>query len=421
MKIAVIGSGISGLGAAYLLSKDHEVSVFEKDERIGGHTATKEIIYKDERHFIDTGFIVFNDWTYPNFIKLIDELGVESKETEMSFSVKSELNGLEYAGGNLDTLFAQRKNLFSLKYLRMLKDIVRFNKDASKDLEQGRVEEAITLKQYLDKNGYSDLFITHYLIPMGSAIWSAPLAAMESFPLLFFIRFFKNHGLLNIKNRPQWRVVKGGSHSYLEPLCESFKDKIYTHSDIKSVQRLQDEVLITMANGSDHRFDQVVFACHSDQALALLKDPSADEKSILGAIPYQNNEVLMHTDDSLLPKNKKAWASWNYCLKSSNEASTKDQEAVLTYNMNILQGLQSDTTFCVSLNASEIIDPQKIIGKYNYSHPVFSLESVASANKWQDINGVNKTWFCGAYWANGFHEDGFSSAVRVAQNLGVKW
>lgn len=420
MKIAIIGSGISGLGAAYLLAKQHEITVFEKEDRIGGHTATKEINYLGEKHFIDTGFIVYNDWTYPNFIKLLNELQVKSQATEMSFSVKSALTGLEYAGSNLNSLFAQRKNIFSIKYLNMLREIVRFNELAKQDLELGRVEEGITLKEYLDKNAYSEFFRSHYLIPMGSAIWSASLATMEKFPLLFFVRFFKNHGLLNIKDRPQWRVLEGGSQAYLKPLSASFKDRVFTNRDIAIVTRSHEGVLITMKNGIQHHFDQVIFACHSDQALSLLGDASDKESNILGAIPYQNNDVVMHSDVSLLPKNKRAWASWNYQL-TSNGLKTNQQEAVLTYNMNILQGIKSDTTFCVSLNTRDSIAPEKIIGEYQYSHPVFSLASVDASERWTEINGVNKTWFCGAYWANGFHEDGFSSAIRVAKALGVDW
>jgi len=420
MKIAIIGSGISGLGAGYLLHKHHEVTVFEKEMIIGGHTATKEIDYQGEKYHIDTGFIVYNDWTYPNFIRLLNELKVESQPTEMSFSVKSEITGLEYAGSNLNTLFAQRKNIFSFSYLNMLREIVKFNQQATEDLESGKVDKAITLKEYLDIHAYGEMFRSHYLIPMGSAIWSASLDTMEKFPLLFFIRFFKNHGLLNIKNRPQWRVLKGGSHAYLKPLISGFEDRIFTDSHIRCVQRHEEGVTITMLSGAQHHYDQVIFACHSDQALALLGDATQTEAEILGAIPYQENEVVMHTDTSLLPNNKRAWASWNYQIKS-NALKGKQQQALLTYNMNILQGIESETTFCVSLNITDEIAHDKVIGQYRYSHPVFSLASVAAAERWQEINGVNKTWFCGAYWANGFHEDGFSSALRVANGLGIEW
>lgn len=420
MKIAIIGSGISGLGAAYLLSKQHDITVFEKEAIIGGHTATKEISYQGETHCIDTGFIVYNDWTYPNFIKLLNELKVETQPTQMSFSVKSELTGLEYAGSGFNSLFAQRKNLFSPKYINMLREIVRFNEQAKQDLETGKVDSSITLKDYLDKNKYGELFRSHYLIPMGSAIWSATSDTMENFPLLFFVRFFKNHGLLNIKDRPQWRVLKGGSHAYLKPLTKRFEDKIFTDSHIRSVIRNHEGVRIIMKSGAEHHFDQVVFACHSDQALDLLVDASEKEQKILGDILYQVNDVVMHTDTTLLPKNKRAWASWNYQLKNHG-LKNHPQHAVLTYNMNILQGLQSDTTFCVSLNTRESINSEKILGEYQYSHPVFTLESVAAAERWQEINGVNNTWFCGAYWANGFHEDGFTSALRVAKQLGIAW
>ncbi len=419
MKIAIIGGGISGLGAAYLLQKDHDVTVFEKENSVGGHTATKTVEHNGRSYDIDTGFIVFNDWTYPNFIKLLDELGVESQDTRMSFSVKSDVRDLEYAGSSLNTLFAQRKNLLSPSYLKMLKDIVRFNKESIEDLEKGRIEGDMTLGEYLAQNNYGELFKSHYLVPMGSAIWSATLSSMEAFPLLFFVRFFKNHGLLSIKNRPQWRVIKGGSKSYLAPLCDSFKDRIRTGVNIQSVTRDEQGVSIQFEGqeGKEpERFDQVIFGCHSDQALAMLGDASDAEQSVLGAMPYQENDVILHTDISLLPNRRLAWSAWNYGLVSAT-----DQNAILTYNMNILQGIESDTTFCVSLNTEETIDPNKILGRYRYAHPVFSLESVAATQRWSEVNGTNKTWFCGAYWANGFHEDGFSSALRVANALGVDW
>jgi Predicted NAD/FAD-binding protein len=418
LKIAVIGSGISGLTTAYLTNREHDVHVFENDSRIGGHTATKDVTVNGKTQSIDTGFIVFNDWTYPNFIRLMTELGVQSKPTEMSFSVSCEQTGLEYGGSNLGTLFAQKRNLFNLPYLKMLKDIVAFNKDAISDLEAGALKEGITLGEYLKEKGYGKKFASHYLIPMGAAIWSSTLEEMMSFPLVFFVRFFKNHGLLSIKDRPQWRVIEGGSAAYLAPLTASFKDKIRTQTVINRVQRDDAGATLFFEKGGEEHFDQVVFACHSDQALTLLgEDASQQEKDILSAIPYRENEVVLHTDVGLLPKRKKAWSSWNYLLGSDSK-----RPPTLSYDMNILQHLdEPDTTFVVTLNRGDLIDPSKILGRYCYAHPVFSLAGIDAQARWHDINGVNNTWFCGAYWRNGFHEDGCWSGVRVAEGLGVKW
>ena len=416
MKIAIIGAGISGLSAAYLLQREHEITVFEQQDQIGGHTATIDVNVGGKDYAVDTGFIVYNDWTYPNFIRLMEELGVVSKPTEMSFSVSCEMSGLEYGGHNLNALFAQRKNIFNVSYLKMLRDIIRFNKQAIDDLDQQRIDASMTLGQYLHQNGYGKTFTDKYLIPMGSAIWSASTDSMLDFPLLFFVRFFKNHGLLSVNDRPQWRVIKGGSRTYLEPLTAGFKDRIHTGALIQKISRSADSVSVYFDNGDSQRFDQIVFACHSDQALALLDDSSAEERAVLGAMPYQLNEVVLHTDDSLLPSKKLAWSSWNYWLRSEHQ-----QQAVLTYDMNILQGIEAPVTFCVSLNAGEAIDSEKILGRYSYSHPVFSLDSVKAAERWSDINGVNRSWFCGAYWGNGFHEDGVASGIKVACSLGVSY
>lgn len=416
MKIAIIGSGISGLTAAYLLQRHHDISVFEAAADIGGHTATVDVSVAGQGYAIDTGFIVYNDWTYPNFIRLMNKLGVQSKATEMSFSVKSDSSGLEYGGNNLNTLFAQRNNLLKLSYLKMLWDIMRFNRQAIEDLESNAIDASTTLGEYLQKKGFGKAFARDYLVPMGSAIWSASAEHMSKFPLLFFVRFFKNHGLLSVNHRPQWRVIEGGSRQYLAPLTAGFKDRIRLNSTISSVHRTAEYAELVFADGERQRFDQVVLACHSDQALALLAEPTAAEQQLLSAIPYQQNEVVLHTDESLLPVKKLAWSSWNYWLQAEQK-----QQAVLTYNMNILQGIEAPVTFCVTLNATEAIDPATILGRYHYSHPVFSLDSVAAVKQWRSINGVNRSWFCGAYWGNGFHEDGVSSGLRVARSLGVDW
>lgn len=413
MRIAIIGSGISGLTAAYKLNKLHDLVLYESAERLGGHTATKKVTVNNREYAIDTGFIVFNDWTYPNFIKLMAEIGVESQAATMGFSVFDPSNKFEYAGTNFLTLFAQKRNLVSLQHWRMLGDIVRFNKEAAADLELGKLVHDESLGQYLQRKHYSPAFIERYLIPMGSAIWSATQGAMLEFPLEFFIRFFKNHGLLNLVNRPQWRVIKGGSHSYLEPLSAGFKHKIKLNHRIEKIVRSESNIQVT-ANGVSENFDQIIFACHSDQALALLTDASADEKRILGAIKYQTNSVVLHTDTRLLPRKKSTWSSWNYLLQVDN-----GRPPVLTYSMNILQNIQCDTEFCVTLNAEDKIDPEKVLGKYTYAHPVFSQEAINAQQLWPSINGTNRTWFCGAYWFNGFHEDGVNSALRVVNALGA--
>ena len=410
-KIAIIGSGISGLTAAYYLNKQHDICLYEADSRLGGHTATKAMSVNGKEYLIDTGFIVFNDWTYPNFIKLINELGVDSLPTDMGFSVFNPIADYEYAGTNLATLFAQKRNLFSISHWKMLRDIVRFNKEAVMDLDAGNLEPNESLGHYLIRKKYSAAFSERYLIPMGSAIWSATQGAMLDFPLEFFIRFFKNHGLLNVVNRPQWRVIKGGSSAYIAPLIQSFKDKIRLNCPVLNIIRHSSKIEIITHIGSDF-YDEVVIACHSDQALAILSDASLGEQAILGAIKYQKNDVVMHTDTRLLPRRKATWSSWNYMLQSNTQ-----HPPILTYSMNILQGIKSDVEFCVTLNATNQIDPQKILGQYEYAHPVFSQAAMQAQEKWENINGVNRTWFCGAYWFNGFHEDGVNSALRVVKAM----
>jgi predicted NAD/FAD-binding protein len=417
MKVAIIGSGISGLTAAYLLNQKYEVTVFEAADRLGGHTATIDVNLEGKEYKIDTGFIVFNDWTYPNFKKLLSLIGVTYQPTSMGFSVSSEVNGLEYSGKGLNTLFAQRRNFFNVKHWRMIRDILRFNQESPRDVEQGGKYSEMTLAEYLRDKKYSTAFIDYYLIPMGSAIWSASVDVMENFPLQFFVRFFRNHGLLSVKNRPQWHVIKGGSRSYIAPMILGFKDRIKLSSPIKKILRKDDHVSLVGINNETHKFDQVVIATHSDQALSMLADANQSEKNVLGNIAYQSNEVVLHTDTGLLPKNKSTWSSWNYRIVDEAEQSST-APPVLTYNMNILQGINADKTFCVTLNKKEAIDPQKIIGRYYYDHPVFSFDTINAQKQWPAVNGINRTWFCGAYWGNGFHEDGVVSGMRVAEQFG---
>lgn len=412
MKIAVIGSGIAGLTSAYLLQRRHDITVFEASDWVGGHTHTVDIEKNHESHAIDTGFIVFNDWTYPNFIALLKRLGVKYKPTEMSFSVSDARSGVEYNGNNLNSLFAQRRNLLSPGFWGMLRDILKFNRQAVADLHDGTIDATTTLGDYLRSEGYGARFVEHYIVPMGAAIWSMPQAQMLGFPLQFFVRFFKNHGLLSVTNRPQWHVVEGGSSRYIGPLTAGFADRIRLTSPVTRVERDAEGVTLHSHHGVE-RFDRVVFACHSDQALQMLAVPSGQEQQILGALPYAMNQVVLHTDAGRLPKRRLAWASWNYRL-----GEKADGLAAVTYDMNILQGLQSATTFCVSLNQNEYIDPATVLGRYDYAHPQFSLAGMAAQARWQELQGPNNSYFCGAYWANGFHEDGVTSGLRVAQQFG---
>ncbi|MGH1439718.1 MAG: NAD(P)/FAD-dependent oxidoreductase [Cellvibrionaceae bacterium] len=420
MKIAIIGAGISGLTAAYVLNRNHDITLYEANDRLGGHTATKDIHFKGRDYAIDTGFIVFNDWTYPNFKELLKQLDVEYQPTEMGFSVSCELSGLEYSGNNLNTLFAQRRNIFKANHWQMIRDILRFNKEAIVDIDSGGQYLDMTLGDYLKHKQYSTTFIDKYLIPMGAAIWSASTSVMQEFPLQFFVHFFRNHGLLSVNERPQWHTIKGGSRSYIEPIIRHFEDKVRLASPVLSVERSEDRVTIKTAQDSQD-YDHVVIASHSDQALAMLKDVSADEMEVLSKIPYQKNEVVLHTDASILPSKRSTWSSWNYRIVDDGDDSASNHELppVLTYDMNILQSIQSDATFCVTLNRTQAIAPEKILGTYHYDHPVFSVEGIKAQQRWSEINGVNRTWFCGAYWANGFHEDGVVSALKVADKFGA--
>lgn len=411
-KIAIIGTGISGLTCAHYLHPQHDITLFEKNDYIGGHTATKAVEVGGKTWHIDTGFIVFNDRTYPNFEKLLGEINVKPLATTMSFSVRDDGADLEYCGSDANGLFAQRRNIVRPKYLKLLKDIVTFNKLAKADNDIGDNE---TLAQYLDRHQFGDWFRDKYLVPMGSAIWSASEHDMMKFPAQFFVRFFKNHGLLDLKDRPQWYVLEGGSHSYIEPLIQPFKDRIQLNTNIERVERHDGGVNIVI-DGQSHAFDKVIFACHSDQALALMAQPTSDEKQILSAIPYADNEVILHTDANALPKRQRAWAAWNYLV---NETGSQ-QPVTLTYNMNILQRLNNaPVTFCVSLNNKADVDPDKILGVYQYAHPLFTVKGEAAKRRFSDISGHNHSYFCGAYWRNGFHEDGVVSALNVCQQFGV--
>ena len=414
MKIAIIGTGISGLTTAYLLNKKHAVTVFEKNDYVGGHTHTHNINLNNKNYAVDSGFICYNENTYPNFIKLLKILGVESQKTTMGFSVKSKKKKFEYAGNSLNSLFSQRKNIFSISFLWMIRDILLFNKNAKKDL--ATISSKITLGEYLKNNNYSKAFIYNYIVPMGAAIWSTKATSMLNISALFFIRFFDNHGLLQINNRPNWWVIKGGSKEYVKKLVSSFKENIRLSSPVYSINRTDEKIEIKLSsdNAQIETFDAVVIATHSDQALKLLSDKTSLEEEILSALPYQKNEALLHTDHSVLPKNKLAWASWNYNLDQEPEAPI-----ALTYNMNILQSFNATETFCVTLNSNGLINPTKVIKKLKYDHPLFTVKGIAAQKRKNEISGVNNTYFCGAYWRNGFHEDGVVSALDVAKQFGI--
>lgn len=410
VKIAVIGTGISGNVVAYHLAGKHDVTVYEANDYIGGHTHTHDIEWDGQHFAVDSGFIVFNRETYPNFIQLLDELGVESQPSEMSFSVKSERNGLEYNGGKLNQLFAQRRNLFRPSFYKMLSDILRFFKESRELLSSNY--ESLTLGEYLDSNRYSKAFIDQFIIPMGAAIWSTEPELMFKFPACYFVRFFKNHGLLGVDEHLQWYVIKGGSNSYVKKLIAPFRDNIRLNSPVVSIKRYPTHVMVKSADGDEQRFDQVFIASHSDQALRMLQDATQLEQEILGAIPYQRNEAVLHTDHSVLPKTRRAWASWNYHILKGEQ-----NRAALTYNMNILQNIPLDTQFCVTLNNTGAIDPDKIIKHITYDHSVYTAEGVAAQARQAEINGVNRTYFVGAYWRHGFHEDGVVSALQALDHF----
>jgi predicted NAD/FAD-binding protein len=409
MRIAIIGSGIAGNTIAYHLQREHDITVFEAGSHIGGHTHTHDIELDGRRHAVDTGFIVFNDRTYPNFIALLDELGVAWQPSHMSFSVRCEKTGLEYNGTNLNALFAQRRNLLRPAFYRMIQDILRFNRQALELLAEG---PEIRLGDYLAQNGYGQDFIDYYIIPMGSAIWSTEARQMLQFPARFFVRFFHHHGMLTVNDRPQWRVIRGGSASYVEALTAGFRDRIRLNTPVAEVRRLKRSVRVKPVGGVEESFDWVFFACHSDQALAMLKDPSAAEREVLGAIPYQENSIYLHTDRSLLPKRKLAWAAWNYHVT----AKPLDRVAV-TYNMNILQGLDAREQILVTLNHTDHINPAKVIKRLTYHHPVYTTAGTLAQARHDEISGINRTAYCGAYWRNGFHEDGVVSALAALRHF----
>ncbi|MDZ7643408.1 MAG: FAD-dependent oxidoreductase [Woeseiaceae bacterium] len=409
-KIAVIGSGIAGNTAAYRLREHHDVTVFEAADRVGGHTNTIDVESSAGALPVDTGFIVFNDRTYPEFNRLLDEIGQDWQPSVMSFSVQSERNGLEYNGASLNAVFAQRRNAVRPSFLRMVRDILRFNRAAPGLLERG--ESGATLGEYLASERYGREFTDYYLVPMAAAIWSAEPARVRDMPAYFLVRFFLHHGLLQLSDRPQWRTVRGGSREYVRKLVAGHADRIRLNTPVRAIARRPDGVYIKTKNAPPERFDDVFIACHSDQALALLDDATPVEREVLGAIPYQINDAVLHTDTRLMPRRRRAWAAWNYHVPRDTQRFVS-----VTYNMNILQSLPVQEQYLVTLNHGAGIDPARVIERIEYEHPVFTRESVAAQARHAEVNSGGRTYYCGAYWRNGFHEDGVASALAAVRHF----
>lgn len=410
MKIAIIGSGISGLGAAYLLAPYHDITVYEKNAYIGGHSRTIEVKTGNKKASVDTGFIVFNNWNYPNLQALFKDLGVRYQKSDMSFGVSIDNGWLEYGSNGM---FAQKKNYLRPSYYGMLADIVRFNKQAIAYIEK---DDEITLNECLDKLNMGQWFRRYYLLAMGAAIWSCPIDTIMKFPAKTFLRFFKNHGLLSINNRPQWYTVTGGSKEYVQLLTKSFKDSIKLNCGIKKVIRDNGKAVVHDNQGGVSIYDQVVFTCHADEALAMIDKPSEQERNILGAFSYQDNQIIVHADTSFMPKNKKCWASWIYLSEGKEDSNTS---VSLSYWMNNLQGLDPKYPVLVTLNPGRMPKKELILDEHSFSHPIFDLKAIKAQNSIKTIQGTDVFWFCGAYQRYGFHEDGLLSAVNVAKEIGV--
>jgi uncharacterized protein len=411
MKIAIVGGGVAGNVAAFHLCREHEITLFEAENYIGGHAHTHQVQHEGRGVAVDTGFIVFNDRTYPRFSSLLRELGVESQPSTMSFSVKCEASGLEYNGTTLSSLFAQRRNLVQPKFWCMIADILRFNREAPALLSVHGSPE-LSLGGYLQAQGYSEQFVRHYILPMGAAIWSASPRCVRQFPARYFVRFFHNHGMLSVDDRPQWRTIRGGSARYVERLIAPFRDRVRSRNPVVNVRRTPSGVWVKADGVEPERFDRVFFACHSDQALRILSDATAIEREVLEPIRYQRNDVVLHTDASVLPRRRLAWAAWNYHLFAADQ----DRVAV-TYNLSTLQRLPTQTPLLVSLNITDRVASDKIIKYLSYEHPIHTPAAVAAQARQAEINGSNRAYFCGAYWRYGFHEDGVVSALDAIEHF----
>jgi predicted NAD/FAD-binding protein len=410
MKIAIVGTGISGLVCGWLLQRDHDVTLFEANDYIGGHTHTVPVDLSGRRYDVDTGFIVYNERTYPAFTEILRRLDVPTQATEMSFSVRADADDLEYNGSSLNSLFVQRRNLIRPSFLRMVRDILRFGREALPAVRDQRAQQ--TIGEFVAERRYGRAFVDHYLEPMGAAIWSCPLGTFRQFPLRFVVEFMHNHGLLTVSGRPQWRVISGGSARYVEALTAGFRDRIRLRTPVRAIRRAGTAVEVA-TDGGPETFEHVVLACHSDEALGLLADASPVEHELLSAFPYQANDAVLHTDPSVLPRRRGAWASWNYRLHAGEE-----DRSTVTYNMNILQGLDAPEPICVTLNDTARIDPARVLGRYQYAHPVFTANRADAQRRHLEVVNLNRTSFCGAYWRYGFHEDGVQSALAVCGALG---
>lgn len=412
-RIAVVGSGISGLAAAYLLSRRHEVHLFEKAPALGGHTHTVVVERSEGPIALDTGFLVHNDRTYPLLVRLFEEIGIETLESDMCFSVRSLKTGLEYSSRGARGFFAQRRNILSPSHLSLLREILRFNRAAAAAVQTASAEE--TIGEFLDGQRFSAGFANRYLYPMASAIWSASLASIREFPLATLVRFLDNHGLLAVNGQPKWRVVRGGSHTYIPKLTAPLGDRVHLTASIQRIDRGDRDVTIAFVDRPALRFDEVVLACHGDQVLPMLRDASAAERALFSQFETTTNDAWLHTDTSVLPTLADAHASWNYLLGDDAAPPT------VTYHLNRLQSLTTREQFCVTLNPGAAVDPRLVLKRMTYRHPLYTRAAVRAQQRWADVSGRNRTHFCGAYWFYGFHEDGLRSAVRVAQALGVTW
>lgn len=414
MRVAIVGSGIAGLTCAHVLGPHHEVVLYEADDRFGGHSNTVHVDEGTKTHAIDTGFIVHNDRNYPNLVGLFSELGMETVDSEMSFAVTDRTSGFTYRATNLNTIFADRKNVFRPRMWRMLIDIVKFYRDANAYLDDSTIPE-VPIGKFCAERGYSEAFMELHLIPMGAAVWSVSPQTFDQFPARSLLRFLSNHGLLGVGDRPLWKTVKGGSGAYVDAILDRFEGEARLSSPVETIVRTQLFAAITAA-GRTEQFDAVILACHSDQASALLADATDSETEILGSIRYQPNTATLHTDSALLSPKRAAWAAWNY-----ERLSSADLVAPITYDLTNLQRLETETRYLVSLNSSDRIDPAKTIANFAYSHPVFDRPAMEAQTRWTEISGKNRTHFCGAYWSYGFHEDGMKSGLRVCDALGVNW
>jgi predicted NAD/FAD-binding protein len=413
MRIAIVGAGVSGMVTAHLLHRSHDVVVFEANAHAGGHANTVRVDTPTQTHLVDTGFMVFNDRNYPNFERLLGYLGVASQSSDMSFGVSDGRGDFEYNSASPNGLFAKRAHLATPWFYRMIADLVSFNR-AARELLSGAHED-LSLGEWLAGRRFSDAFVQRLIVPQVSAVWSAEPQQMWSFPARFLAEFFDNHGMLGLTGRPRWRTIVGGSESYVRALTDPWRQRLRLSTPVQRIERWEDRVLVTPRGGEAERFDEVVIATHSDQALAMLADAGEREHEILGAMPYQANEAVLHADARLLPSRRRAWASWNYHL-----LDPPGERATVTYHMNRLQSLHADRELCVTLNRTEAIDPAKVIRAIPYTHPVYTAAGVRAQARRVEISGRNRTHYCGAYWGWGFHEDGVVSALAVGEHFGER-